>query len=235
MGPPVALAPIALQPDSDAVLETAVAVAHDVAKTDSAFVAVPGVDGGYPVPIRLGLSDPAWARVSIRAGCGLGGLSLIDHLPRTTHNYLQDASITGDYVPIMRREELRGLAVVPIRELGRPGGGAPAGLLYVSTRTGGAPGDRVVDELQRVAEMAAVGLAHLKSEATPSGAGMAGLSPREFEILVLLSEGDSNREIARRLFIAEATVKGHVRAILRKLEAPSRLAAVAIARRRCIL
>jgi DNA-binding CsgD family transcriptional regulator len=43
------------------------------------------------------------------------------------------------------------------------------------------------------------------------------LSPREREVLLLVSRGDSNREIGRTLFISEATVKVHVRHILEKL------------------
>ncbi|MEV4420728.1 LuxR C-terminal-related transcriptional regulator [Patulibacter sp. NPDC049589] len=53
------------------------------------------------------------------------------------------------------------------------------------------------------------------------------LSPREREILDLLVTGASNAAIARRLVIAETTVKSHVRRILRKLHARTRVEAVA--------
>ena len=43
------------------------------------------------------------------------------------------------------------------------------------------------------------------------------LSDRELEILALIARGDSNKEIASRLFIAEGTVKNHVTHILGKL------------------
>jgi DNA-binding NarL/FixJ family response regulator len=43
------------------------------------------------------------------------------------------------------------------------------------------------------------------------------LSERELEILALIARGDSNKEIASRLFIAEGTVKNHVTHILGKL------------------
>jgi LuxR family maltose regulon positive regulatory protein len=43
------------------------------------------------------------------------------------------------------------------------------------------------------------------------------LSPREAQVLELLSEGQSNREIAKTLFISESTVKVHVRRVLQKL------------------
>lgn len=51
----------------------------------------------------------------------------------------------------------------------------------------------------------------------------AGLSPRESEILREIVQGSSNKEIARRLGIAETTVKIHVQHILRKLGLSSRV------------
>jgi two-component system nitrate/nitrite response regulator NarL len=62
---------------------------------------------------------------------------------------------------------------------------------------------------------------------------LATLSPREREILELIARGDSNKEIARALSIAETTVKIHVQHILRKLDLSSRVqAAVVMASRR---
>ena len=57
------------------------------------------------------------------------------------------------------------------------------------------------------------------------------LSPREKEVLVLLAEGLSNREICDRLFLALDTVKGHNRRIFGKLDVKSRTEAVARARK----
>ena len=48
------------------------------------------------------------------------------------------------------------------------------------------------------------------------------LSPRERSILRYLIDGDSNKAIARKIDIAEATVKVHVKAILRKIRAHNR-------------
>ena len=53
------------------------------------------------------------------------------------------------------------------------------------------------------------------------------LSAREIEILGLLAEGRSNRELARRLFLSEATVKSHLTHIYAKLGVDSRAGAVA--------
>ena len=52
------------------------------------------------------------------------------------------------------------------------------------------------------------------------------LTSREHEVLALLAEGASNAAIASRLVISEATVKSHVRHILRKLRAANRTEAV---------
>ena len=58
------------------------------------------------------------------------------------------------------------------------------------------------------------------------------LTPREAELLSLLTEGLSNRELGRRLFISEATVKTHLAHISAKLGVETRAAAIATAIRR---
>ncbi len=55
------------------------------------------------------------------------------------------------------------------------------------------------------------------------------LTPREYEILCHLAEGQSNKVIARELGISDGTVKLHVKAILRKLGVHSRVEAAVIA------
>ncbi len=65
----------------------------------------------------------------------------------------------------------------------------------------------------------------------PEAALVEPLTPRENEVMALLVEGLSNREIAGRLGISEHTAKFHVNAILGKLGAQSRGEAVALAAR----
>jgi DNA-binding NarL/FixJ family response regulator len=73
----------------------------------------------------------------------------------------------------------------------------------------------------------AAGLAeHLSDEA---------LSEREIEVLRHVAAGDRNRDIAARLFIAEETVKVHLKHIMNKLRANDRTQSVAIAARRGII
>lgn len=57
----------------------------------------------------------------------------------------------------------------------------------------------------------------------------AGITAREREVLALLSEGLTNRQIAARLVVSEHTVHRHVTNILRKLDQPTRTAAAAFA------
>ena len=61
------------------------------------------------------------------------------------------------------------------------------------------------------------------------------LTPRELEVLALLAEGASNKLIGRRLGISDHTVKFHVSAITKKLDAVGRTDAVAHATRRGII
>lgn len=70
-----------------------------------------------------------------------------------------------------------------------------------------------------------------------SGAPAAGqgVTPREREVLALLAEGLTNRQIAERLVVSEHTVHRHVTNILRKLDLPSRSAAAAHAVRAGLL
>ena len=70
------------------------------------------------------------------------------------------------------------------------------------------------------------------SDAEPAGprpeevAALEGLSEREREVVALLCEGRSNREIAAALFVSEPTVKSHLSHILTKMEVRDRVQVV---------
>ncbi|QKD83437.1 response regulator transcription factor [Thermoleptolyngbya sichuanensis A183] len=59
--------------------------------------------------------------------------------------------------------------------------------------------------------------------------GFSSLTPREREVLVLVAQGASNREIAKALYISEGTVKNHVTNILNRLELRDRTQAAILA------
>ncbi len=98
---------------------------------------------------------------------------------------------------------------------------------------------RAVEELAALGATLELGRARdVLAQATGTGvpasrtaADTAGLTPRELEVLRLISAGLNNHAIAARLFISEHTVHRHVANTLAKLNASSRSAAVAHAGR----
>jgi DNA-binding NarL/FixJ family response regulator len=91
---------------------------------------------------------------------------------------------------------------------------------------------RVLDEFQRLADQPAPPLANRSREEAADGGILEPLTPREEEVLNLLVEGLSNREIGTRLHLTEGTVKNYVSAIIAKLQANDRTHAVVTALRR---
>ena len=70
-------------------------------------------------------------------------------------------------------------------------------------------------------------MAYLRQTQTDAPTNAARLTDREAEVLRLLAQGVTDRQIADRLIIAESTAKKHVQHILRKLRARNRAEAVA--------
>jgi len=70
------------------------------------------------------------------------------------------------------------------------------------------------------------------SGAKPDDVRSSPLTPRETEIVRLISDGHANAEIAELLHIGLGTVKGHVRDILEKLSAADRTQAAVVALRK---
>jgi two-component system, NarL family, response regulator DegU len=71
----------------------------------------------------------------------------------------------------------------------------------------------------------------LREMMRPATTTIEPLSEREREVLVLLAQGASNKDMAEKLSITEGTVKNHVSNILAKLQAENRTQAADIARR----
>ncbi|MEV6587457.1 response regulator transcription factor [Streptomyces acidicola] len=74
-------------------------------------------------------------------------------------------------------------------------------------------------------------MARLRGEQTkePEPDGLPGLTAREREILALIGEGLTNRQIGGRLYLAEKTVKNHISRLLAKLGVERRIQAAVIA------
>jgi len=68
-----------------------------------------------------------------------------------------------------------------------------------------------------------------RTTAVPAAETFDGLSERELEVLRLIAEGCSNREIGDRLFISQHTAANHVRSILQKTGCANRAEAAAYA------
>jgi predicted ATPase/DNA-binding CsgD family transcriptional regulator len=80
-----------------------------------------------------------------------------------------------------------------------------------------------------IAEIATLARLMAPSEGGRAGAGAAGLTRRERDVLRLLVAGRSDREIAGALFVSRSTASKHVASILSKLGVESRTAAAALA------
>jgi DNA-binding CsgD family transcriptional regulator len=76
------------------------------------------------------------------------------------------------------------------------------------------------DEARRLA--ASLGLVRVMRRLEGGSERPAGLTPRELDVLQLLTRGTSNRDIARKLKISENTAANHVRSILSKTGAANR-------------
>jgi len=101
------------------------------------------------------------------------------------------------------------------------------------------PVDRVVSAIRQASQgelvLSAADLTRVGTDDPAGGARGDELTPREVEVLELLAEGKSNRELANELYLSVHTVRAHVRALLAKLGAHTRLEAVANARRQRII
>jgi DNA-binding NarL/FixJ family response regulator len=101
----------------------------------------------------------------------------------------------------------------------------------VAARIGARP---LAGQLELLAQRARLELASPDAESPDREQGLdeiLGLTPREAEVLALVARGYTNREIAAALVISVRTAGVHVSHILRKLGAPNRLEAAAIAHR----
>jgi DNA-binding NarL/FixJ family response regulator len=107
-----------------------------------------------------------------------------------------------------------------------------------ATALGAAPLRRELERLARLARVELTGDRPAGDDASDGGpaapaAAVAslGLTARELEVLALVAEGRSNRQVADALFISAKTASVHVSNILAKLGVASRVEAAAVAHR----
>lgn len=99
-----------------------------------------------------------------------------------------------------------------------------------------APADHLIQTIRRVHAgelfiQPEIASRMLRELIRPQETPIEPLTKREQEVVVLLAQGQSNREIAQSLVVAEGTIKNHVSNILGKLQAENRTQAANIARR----
>ncbi|MFN8158954.1 MAG: response regulator transcription factor [Candidatus Nanopelagicales bacterium] len=97
------------------------------------------------------------------------------------------------------------------------------------------PREQLVDAVRAAARGETVLAPPLAAKLMRQVRGGDQLTPRELEVLQLVAQGRSNPEIARELFIGEATVKTHLLHVFDKLGVDDRTRAVTVAMERGIL
>ncbi len=180
------------------------------------------VEKGLPVGRRLGIEGVAWsARLEaewayLRWVAGVHPPSEDEHI--AAWEAAVDAFGYGNNYE-QTRSRVRYAAV--LRAAGRT---AEAGAQAELARTAA----RAMKAGPLLAAIRALGAAAAASRPAPSGLGA--LTERERDVLNLLVEARTNRQIASRLYISEKTVSVHVSNILAKLGVRSRAEAAALAR-----
>src|SRR4030081_2217411 len=97
-----------------------------------------------------------------------------------------------------------------------------------------APREALMDCIRRVHSGETCIPVHLAAKLAGRVSGET-LSEREIDVLKLMAQGKSNKEIGSALFISEGTVKSHVKGIFAKMNVISRTEAVANATRRGLI
>lgn len=92
-----------------------------------------------------------------------------------------------------------------------------------------------IDEIVSALNFAISNPGSFSSQLVEPSKGAVDLTAREFDVLYLIASGLSNVQISTTLFLSVSTVKSHISAILRKLNASNRTGAVTIAREKGLL
>jgi DNA-binding CsgD family transcriptional regulator len=183
------------------------------------------VEHAQPFGGRIGVEGIAWQARLEAEWARLRWLGDVEPPDVDEHVALWQRAVEGfDYGHLFEQARSRARLAAVLRAAGRSAESAEQAALAreVAQRLG-----------------AALLLAELRLLGSPRGAahsaGSTSLTQREHEVLGLIAEGRTNRQIARQLYISEKTVSVHVSNILAKLKVRSRAEAAALANREKLL
>lgn len=174
---------------------------------------------------RLMLGQLSWVERCLSARTGAEAIALCRRYE--PHVALVDLFLGGESGPEVC-ERLRAEAPAPRVVLMSGAGGISARAARAAGAAGFVSKDTSAPEIAKLLRMVGDGLEvfpHASADSTPA------LTDREREILGLIAEGATNREIAAALFLSPHTVKEHTSALYRKLGARNRADAVQRAQR----
>jgi DNA-binding NarL/FixJ family response regulator len=208
-----------MAPDRTAVVSSRFQVIEGVLRLTAA--SLPGIERVHPIADRTQILDEiAEAHASIAViDLDPGGTDAVDLVrnlstadPRVLVVLLTDR-VDGTIALEAMRSEVRGLLLKPdaLRDL-------------ASTLRRILDGERIIDPALEASAVATLGRF---AQRTREGSQMeATLSPRELEVLRLMGDGLTMRQIARRLEISPRTVETHATKLYRKLDVRTRVQAV---------
>jgi GAF domain-containing protein len=167
-------------------------------------------------------------------------------IPEVNEEILREIARTPEHLDVLRRLGPNSYLCVPLRIAGRTLGAI--GLASSKPGRYGADDVALTEGLAHCTALALDNARHHVSEAelvrelvrraredrrgiTPAKRGEApSITPRQMEVLKMLASGRSTREIGRELYLSEATVRNHIRGLLRAFGAHSQLEVLARAR-----
>lgn len=173
-------------------------------------------------------------------------------IPELDEAVLEDIAVGDpDYLDVLRRIDPGSYMCVPLRI----GGHALGAMGLISARSGRRYGAEDVALAEGVAHCAALALNNARHRASEielvrelvrraneeqrvislPRKEVPQITPRQMEVLGLLSSGHSTREIGRELYLSEATVRNHIRGLLQAFGAHSQLEVLAKAREAGVL
>jgi len=191
------------------------AVAADITDDYLASICAEGLRGIGCVPVMIGGRLLGLLYVASRDAGAPGSrlLEAVDRLALATAARIEERARAAAEALRIRSEIARHRARLErARRQARFDGGTE---LLLASRS-------VLAAVERSLDTVAVSPA-LPLPRSPEPDASIALTPREREVLALLRTGASNRRIADRLVISEATVKGHIGRLKQKLDADSRL------------